>query len=121
METANEPDAITFAVASTVRFGVQTPADQPFSQYTDLGDFVNRVAYASKKQEVKDATAKLLGFIKQKLVIANSAININASGVDYGKAVRGISIKMIPLTQLSKDSQWGQFLAWAGKIYYQPR
>ena len=129
---ANEPDAVLFAVASAVRLGVQNPAGQPFSQFTDLGDFANRLAYASKKQEVKDATTKLLGFIK-KLVLANGAQNFNASGVDYAKAIRGVSIKMIPLApvshsvmnpgldfttdtkyadlRLAKDSQWDEFLA----------
>ena len=142
--TANESDAILYAVASTVRFGVQNPSEQPFSQFTDLGDFAIRVAYVSKKQEVKDATTNLLTFIKRKLVVANSAVNMNSSGVDYSKAARGISIKMIPLTPvnhsvlgglswdfvtdtrygdllLPKDSQWDEFLSWVGKIYYQPR
>ena len=142
VETANEPDAVTFAVASSLRLGVQSPADQPYSQFTDLGDFANRVSFSSKKQEVKDATGKLLGSIR-KLVISNSAQNFNTSGVDYSKTARGVSIKMLPLApvnhsvlypgldfitdtryvdlQLSRDAQWNSFLAWAGKIYYQPR
>ena len=140
---ANEPDAILFAVASTVRFGVLKPSDQAFSQFTDLVSFANRVEYASKNQEVTDATSNLLAFLSQKLIIANGAVNINASDIDYSKTVKGISIKMIPLTpvnhsilyptldfvtdtryddlMLSKASQWNEFLNWAGKIYYQPR
>ena len=91
---------------------------------------------------MKDATLKLLAYLKQ-LVIANGAENTNSSGIDYSKYVRGLSIKMVPLTpvnesvlapdwnvvtdtrygdlQLSKNSQWDEFLAWAGKIFYQPR
>ena len=140
---ANEPEALKFAIASAIRFGVQTPSGQPFSRFADLGDFAARIWTASKKQEVKDATAELLSFISNKLVIANSAMNSNANGTDYGKSVRGIAIKMIPLTPvnqsvlslnytvvvdtkyedllLSKESQWDEFLKWAGNIYYQPR
>jgi len=139
---ANEPEAVTFAVASTLRFGVQKPVDQPFSQFTDLGDFAGRLAYASKNQEVKGATGRLLGYLK-KLVAANSAVNTNSAGVDYSRSVKGLSIKMIPLTpaahstlylgadvvtdtkysdlRLSKDSRWDEFLAWAGQLYYRPR
>ena len=98
--------------------------------------------YASHNVDVKDITSKLFWFVKNKLVFASCGMNANQSGVDYSDAARGLSIKMIPLTpvphsvlypsqniivdtpyenfQLSKDSQWDEFLGWVSKIYYQP-
>src|SRR3989339_1207603 len=98
----NEPDAILFAITTTVRFGVNKPSDQAWSQITDLGNFAVRVMYASKKQKVKDETMKLLTFLNQ-LIIANGSVNINYSGIDYSKELQGISIKMIPLTSVNQS------------------
>lgn len=139
---SGDADAVRFAVAAAVRFGVQKPSDQPFSQFTDLRYFARSVAYASKDQRVKAATDELMAFLK-KAVIANSAMNQNQDGVEYGKTIGGLGIKMIPLSpvpntvmalnhnvvtdtkyadlNLSKDSRWDEFLAWAGQLYYRPR
>ncbi|OGR45498.1 MAG: hypothetical protein A2X35_08285 [Elusimicrobia bacterium GWA2_61_42] len=139
---AGETEAVVYAVASTVRLGVLKPSDQPFSQFTDLWNFAWRVNYMSKDPGVKEATKELFAYL-DKLVLANAGMNSNLSGLDYSKAVRGVSIKMIPLTpapqsavnpnmtvvtdtkysdlRLSKDSQWDEFLAWAGQLYYRPR
>lgn len=139
---AGERDAVVYGVGSAVRLGVLKASDQSFSQFIDLWDFVRRVTRRSSDPAVKAAADALAAKLKR-LVIANSAVNFNLSEVDYSKVISGVSIKMIPLApvslgainphlnviidtkyedlRLSRDSGWDEFLAWAGRLYYQPR
>lgn len=139
---AGDRDAVVYGVGSAVRLGVLKASDQSFSQFTDLWDFVRRVTSRSADQRVRAAADGLQARLK-KLVVANAAVNFNLSGVDYSRNISGVSIKMIPLAplslaainphldvitdtryedlRLSRDSRWDEFLAWAGRLYYQPR
>ena len=140
---ANETEAVKFAVATAPRFGVQNSADQPFSKFTDLGDFVGRVMSLSNDAAVRDAGSELLELLAKRVVLANSAMNVNSAGADYSRVAKGLAIKMVPLSpvnpavmapgmsiiedtkyadlRLSRDSQWDEFLRWAGNIFYSRR
>lgn len=137
---AGEEDVVRYAVAATVRLGVLKPSQQPFSQFTDLYSFVQLVSHSTGSDEVRRASSELFSRINR-IVAWDSVSDTNVNGVDYSREVRGLGIKMIPLSpvrpvhpsmevvldtryadlRLSKDSSWDEFLAWAGGIYYRPR
>lgn len=140
---ANEPEIISNALKTTVRFGslCKTPMCNPnILPYTDLAWFIRQIGGTSENQGVRDASAELIKFIDNRLVVANGALNVNPAGIDYSK-LSGIGIKMLSVQPtdamlqgmgvkvdteygdlaLSKDSQWDEFLNWIGKSYYPQR
>lgn len=139
---AGEKDAVRYAIASSVRLGVLKPAQQPYSRFVDLLDFTQRVGDRAQDPRVKERTAGLQLALSGAM-LASSAMNVNASGVDYSKTLGGLGIKMIPLTpapqsviyphhdvivdtpyedlKFAADSGWDEFLDWAAGIYYRPR
>jgi hypothetical protein len=105
---AGKPPAVVEAVTRAARFfGPMNHTDYANSQLVDLGDFAGRVSLASKDDGIKESTDALLKVIS-KAVIANSAVGRNSEGVDFGKAVKGLSIRMIPLAARSPGRARGE-------------
>ncbi len=139
---AGEKDAVRYAIASSVRLGVLKPAQQPYSRFVDLWDFTRRVNDMAEDPRVRESAFELQ-LLMRGVMIASSAANFNASGVDYSQTLGGLGIKMIPLTpapqsvvnlhleiivdtpyeslKFARDSRWDEFLDWAAGFYYRPR
>ncbi|MCK5582775.1 MAG: hypothetical protein KAI33_03240, partial [Elusimicrobiales bacterium] len=138
VKTANESDAILHAVKNVLRFGpIIDKKIKYINTYADLGHFVKLISEKSKNENVKKASAKLLGYITGNLVYAQNGTH-KTEFYNFEDST-GIAIKMammLPVSiyeimpewddqfltkypdfNLSKDSNWDEFLNWLQKTY----
>ena len=137
VKNANEPDSILHAVKNVLRLGPINEQIKYVNTYADLGHFVKLISEKSKDENVKKVSARLLEYITKNLVYAQNGMH-KTEFYNFEDST-GIAIKMIMmlpmsiieimpewndqfLTQyadfnLSKDSNWDEFLDWLQKAY----
>jgi hypothetical protein len=136
--SANETDAVKYAVANVLRFGLRGYGSESpdmardYATFADLYHFVELTGSRARSADVKAKSAELQDLISKKLVVGNLGMFRRRHG-DYEANAHGVSVEMIPRKSgnpfavpletdyrnsgsFAVDGGWADFLDWVRSV-----